>query len=64
VETRRGAVTVRPVSDQRIQQGVIWMAMSFFEAAANELTINKLDAYTRVPEYKYCSAKIVVNKVN
>lgn len=64
VETRRGAVTVRPVSDQRIQQGVIWMAMSFFEAAANELTINKLDAYTRVPEYKYCSARIVANKIN
>ena len=59
IETRRGAVSVRPVSDRCIQEGVIWMAMSFFEAAVNELTINKLDDYTRVPEYKSCAARVV-----
>ncbi|MBA4308670.1 molybdopterin-dependent oxidoreductase [Bosea sp. R86505] len=59
VETRRGSVSVRPLSDRRIQEGVIWLPMSFFEAAANELTISKLDDYTRVPAYKFCAARVV-----
>lgn len=59
VETRRGVISARPVADEKLQAGVIWMAMSFVESAVNELTINKLDNYTRVPEYKFCSARIV-----
>lgn len=58
VETPRGRVEMRPLPDDRMQAGVIWMAMSFVEAAANELTSRRLDPTTRVPEYKYCAARI------
>lgn len=58
VETERGRVRVKAISDERLQNGVIWMAMSFFEAAANELTARHLDPTTRVPAYKYCAARI------
>lgn len=61
VETRRGAVSIRPVPDERLQQGIVWMPMSFFEAAANDLTISQLDQYTKVPEYKFCAARIGQN---
>jgi len=59
LETRRGAVSAYPVSDKRLQIGVVWMAMSFSQAPANELTINKRDQFTKVPEYKFCAARIV-----
>lgn len=58
LETRRGAISARPVANQGLQKGVVWIAMSFFEAAANELSISKLDRFTRVPEYKFCAARI------
>ena len=32
--------------------------MSFFEAAANELTVNRLDPTTRVPDFKFCAAAV------
>jgi formate dehydrogenase major subunit len=58
IETPRGRVEMRPRSDERMQSGAIWMAMSFIEAAANELTSSHLDPTTRVPEYKYCAARV------
>lgn len=58
VRTRRGRLKLRAASDDRLQEGVIWMAMSFFEAAANELTPSSLDDTTHVPEYKYCAANL------
>lgn len=64
VETERGSVRLQAVRDDRIQDGVIWMAMSFFEAAANELTPRHLDPTTRVPEYKFCAARLLPVKSN
>ncbi len=58
IETPRGRIEMRPYADERMQTGVIWMAMSFLEAAANELTSSRLDPTTRVPEYKYCAARL------
>ena len=58
VRTRRGAVCLIVKPDATLQPGVIWMAMSFFEAAANELTMNRLDPTTRVPVYKFCAATV------
>lgn len=58
VATRRGGVTVAPCRDVGLQAGVIWMPFAYFEAAANDLTNSALDPTTRVPEYKYCAARI------
>ena len=59
VVTRRGGVSVAPRLDTGLQAGVIWMPFAYFEAAANDLTNSALDATTRVPEYKYCAARII-----
>ncbi|MFG1235661.1 molybdopterin-dependent oxidoreductase [Xanthobacter autotrophicus DSM 597] len=58
VRTRRGMVHLAARPDPAVRPGVVWMAMSFFEAAANELTINRLDPTTRVPEFKFCAAAV------
>ena len=59
VLTRRGSVRLPAVCDERLQSGVIWMAMSFFEAPANDLTTRHLDTLTRAPEYKFCAARLI-----
>ena len=59
VETRRGRVRVACVRDERLQTGVMFLPFSFYEAAANELTAANLDPTTRVPEYKFCAARVV-----
>ncbi|MFS8038867.1 molybdopterin-dependent oxidoreductase [Xanthobacter sp. AM11] len=58
VRTRRGLVRLAAAADPAVRPGVVWMAMSFFEAAANELTVNRLDPTTRVPEFKFCAAEV------
>lgn len=58
VRTRRGMVHLAAMPDRAVRPGVVWMAMSFFEAAANELTVNRLDPTTRVPDFKFCAAAV------
>lgn len=58
LRTRRGTVRLAAWPDTALRPGVVWMAMSFFEAAANELTVNRLDPTTRVPEFKSCAAAV------
>lgn len=59
VETRRGRVRASCVRDDRLQEGVVFLPFAFYEAAANELTAANLDPSTRVPEYKYCAARMI-----
>lgn len=58
VETRRGEVRVECVRDDRLQTGSLFLPFAYYEAAANELTAANLDPTTRVPEYKFCAARI------
>lgn len=58
VQTRRGRVQVACVRDERQQDGVLFLPFAFHEAAANLLTGASLDPTTRVPEYKFCAARI------
>jgi len=58
VASRRGEVIakakVAPVTDQ----GVIFMAFHFAEAAANKLTNAALDPTAKIPEFKACAVKV------
>ena len=48
-----------------LQNDVIFIPFCFHEAAANLLTNSALDPYGKIPELKYCAAKIEVPlKVN
>ena len=58
VATRRGAVaTVLRVTD-RTPDGVVFMPFGYAEAAANRLTNPALDPFGKIPEFKYCAARV------
>ena len=58
VESRRGTVVARVRSDSGMQPGSIFMAFCYVEAAANLLTIEELDPFGKIPEFKYCAVRI------
>lgn len=58
VSTRRGKIKTRVREDRSIPEGVIFMPFCYEEAAANLLTNSALDPFGKIPEFKYCAAKI------
>ena len=58
VSTRRGSIDIRVRQDRAIPDGVIFIPFCYNESAANLLTNPALDPYGKIPEFKYCAAKI------
>ena len=58
VTTRRGSIDIRVRQDRAIPDGVIFIPFCYNESAANLLTNPALDPYGKIPEFKYCAAKI------
>ncbi len=58
IESRRGALVARVRADQGMQPGTVFMAFCYFEAAANLLTVEELDPFGKIPEFKYCAVRI------
>jgi formate dehydrogenase major subunit len=58
VTTRRGAIELSARQDDAIPDGVVFIAFAFVEAAANLLTNPALDPFGKIPEFKYCAAKV------
>ncbi len=58
ISSRRGAVEAISRADTRLQPGNVFMAFCYHEAAANLLTIEALDPYGKIPEFKYCAVKL------
>ena len=58
VSTRRGAITLKVRADRDVPQGVVFIPFCYVEAAANLLTIPQLDPVGKIPEFKFCAAKI------
>jgi formate dehydrogenase major subunit len=58
VETRRGAITLKLRSDRDVAEGMIFIPFAFAEAPANMLTNPQLDPMGKIPEFKYCAARI------
>ena len=58
VSTRRGEIEIPVREDRAIPEGVIFIPFCYSEAAANLLTNPALDPYGKIPEFKYCAAKI------
>ena len=58
VETRRGAVTLHARADAATPAGVVFLPFCFAEAAGNFLTNPALDPFGKIPEYKYCAARV------
>ena len=58
VSTRRGSVELCARQDDAIPDGVVFIPFAFVEAAANLLTNPALDPFGKIPEFKYCAAKV------
>jgi len=62
VSSRRGNVVLRVLVSPKTSPGVVFIPMHFEEAAANLLTIDALDPFAKIPEFKSCAVKIEVAK--
>jgi formate dehydrogenase major subunit len=58
VSTRRGVVELASRQDDAVPEGVVFIPFAFFEAAANRLTNPALDPFGKIPEFKYCAARV------
>jgi formate dehydrogenase major subunit len=58
VSTRRGSIELAVRQDDAIPDGVVFIPFAFVEAAANLLTNPALDPFGKIPEFKYCAAKV------
>ncbi len=58
VTTRRGAVELIARADAAVPPGMVFMPFCYAEAAANMLTNPELDPIGKIPEYKFCAAKV------
>jgi formate dehydrogenase major subunit len=62
VTTRRGEVELPAKQDDAIPDGVIFIPFAYVEAAANILTNPALDPFGKIPEFKFCAAKVEAAK--
>jgi formate dehydrogenase major subunit len=58
VETRRGQVVLKVRQDGDVPEGMVFIPFCFAEAAANLLTNPQLDPYGKIPEFKFCAARV------
>jgi formate dehydrogenase major subunit len=58
VSTRRGEVVLKARADRDVAEGMVFIPFCFAEAAANLLTNPQLDPMGKIPEFKYCAAKV------
>ncbi len=58
VTTRRGAIELKARADRAVSEGMVFIPFAYVEAAANILTNPQLDPYGKIPEYKFCAAKV------
>ena len=58
VATRRGKVVLKARQDRDVPEGMLFIPFCFAEAAANILTNPQLDPFGKIPEFKFCAAKL------
>jgi formate dehydrogenase major subunit len=58
VATRRGAIDLKARADSAVPPGMVFIPFCFAEAPANILTNPQLDPFGKIPEFKYCAARI------
>ena len=58
VSTRRGVIELKARADNAIPDGMVFIPFCFAEAPANTLTNPALDPLGKIPEFKFCAAKV------
>ena len=60
IESRSGLTEVRVRADRDVPDGIVFIPFFFTEAAANILTNPQLDPVGKIPEFKFCVARITM----
>jgi hypothetical protein len=55
---QRGTVELAARQDDSVPDGVVFIPFAYVEAAANLLTNPALDPFGKIPEFKYCAARV------
>jgi formate dehydrogenase major subunit len=58
VRSRRGAIRLPARASDALSPGTVFIPFHFREAAANVLTIDELDPYGKIPEFKFCAVRV------
>src|SRR5437763_7471802 len=58
VTNRRGQIALYARSDSAVAPGQVFIPFCYAEAAANVLTNPQLDPFGKIPEFKFCAAKV------
>jgi formate dehydrogenase major subunit len=58
LETRRGAIELKVRADSDVPVGMVFLPFCYAEAAANLLTNPALDPAGKIPEFKFCAARV------
>jgi len=58
VTSRRGSITCRALVTGRSPQGTVFLPFHFAEAAANKLTLNKIDPRAKIPDFKMAAVTL------
>src|SRR5271165_3639561 len=58
VTTRRGVIELKARADSNVAPGQVFIPFCYAEAAANVLTNPQLDPFGKIPEYKFCAARV------
>jgi formate dehydrogenase major subunit len=45
-------------ADREVAENMVFMPFCFAESPANRLTNPKLDPFGKIPEFKYCAARV------
>jgi formate dehydrogenase major subunit len=58
LRSRRGEIALKARASMRMTRGSVFVPFHFKEAAANVLTIDALDPYGKIPEFKFCAVRV------
>ncbi len=58
IETRRGRIDATLRIDREVADDMVFIPFCFVESAANLLTNPQLDPYGKIPEFKFCAARV------
>lgn len=58
VTSRRGRIELKASAQRRVSRGSVFISFHFREAAANLLTIDAVDPYGKIPEFKFCAVNV------
>ena len=58
ISTRLGAIELMLRGDRDVLLGLVLIPFAFAEAAANLLTNPALDPVGKIPEFKFCAARV------